>query len=117
MSEWCNTPGVQWELLFGAIILGAVGSVVIGWLRQRQLRLWDLRDSPVAPSTAAHLWTLGICTVAFGMVISYAVYATEECAPIQQSANVRYWWGGIVIGVVCCLFSLVNANRSYERGR
>ena len=116
MSGFLNTPNVEWVLLISAIVLGTVGAVVIGWLRKRQLRLWDLRDSLVAPSMAVHLWTLGICAVVVGVVLSNAIYSAD-IAPEQKWANVFCWWVGNVIGAAGCLFSLVGANRSYERGR
>ena len=112
-----NTPGAEWILAIFAILLGVAGGCVVGGLRLRRLRQWDLHDSVVAPSPAVYFWTLGIFSVVAAVVLPLAMYASDAIAPEQKFYNTVGWWGGLAVSVACCLLTLRCVARFYERSR
>ncbi|MCY4027098.1 MAG: hypothetical protein OXH75_12400 [Acidobacteria bacterium] len=103
-------------MLIVSVVIGTFAAFVVALFRGRQLERWDLRNSLVAPSTAAILWTVALSAVIPAALMSLSVYTAEPCAPAQKTANVLYLWAGALVGVAVCLFGLAIANRRYARG-
>lgn len=110
-GAWCNQPGRESDLLIAAVILGALAAVVVFLVRRHQLRNWDLRVSPVMPSTTAILWAVALCAVILAVMLSLAVYYADPCAPEQKVANVAFLWAGVLLGVLLCLGGLLGATK------
>ena len=115
-GAWCNEPGRELELLIAAILVGVIAAFVVLLFRGRQMARWNLRDSPVGPSTTATLWAVALCAAVPAVLVSFSVYAAEPCAPDQKTANILYLWAGVLVGVALCLGGLGMANRRHVRG-
>ena len=115
-GPWCNELGREWDLLISAVAIGTIAAVVIWLVRGHQLQRWDLRNSNVAPSTTATLWTVALCAAVPSILLSLSVYTADPCDPDQKTANVLYLWSGVLVGVALCLAVLHWANRRYVKG-
>lgn len=115
-GPWCNQPGREWDLLISAMAISMVAALLVWLVRGRQLQRWDLRDSPVAPSTTAILWTVALCAVVPAGLLSLSVYTAEPCAPAQKMANIVFLWVGVLGGTALCLVGLFGAKTWYVRG-
>ena len=115
-GTWCNEPGREWDLLIFAVVIGMIAAFVVWLVRGRQLQRWDLRASPVAPSTTAILWTVALCAIIPTSLLSLSIYTADPCAPEQQRANVVWRWAGVVVAAAACLAGLQVAKAQYVKG-
>ena len=115
-GAWCNEPGREWDLLISTIVIGALAAFVVWLVRGRQLQRWNLRKSPVAPSTTVTLWTIAVCAVVPTVLLSLSVYGAEACAPDQRTANILYLWMGVLLATTACLAGLLVAKTTYVKG-
>lgn len=110
-DAWCNTPGTETQLLFGAVALGTVGWIVGLGLRKRALGRWDLRDSPGALSIRTFVWSFAALFVGSGLVLWFVLSGADGCAPEQKQANTLFLGLGMLGGAALCLIGLEVANR------
>lgn len=115
-GAWCNQPDREWYLLVSTLAIGAIAAFVVWLVRERQLQRWDLRKSPVAPSTALTLWTIAGFAIIPAVLLSFSIYTADPCDPDQKSANVLYLWIGVVLGTAACLVGLLIAKTTYVKG-
>lgn len=112
-DAWCNAPGREVALLLYAAVFGGVGAIVVGWMRMRGLKCWDLRHSAGAPSTWTVVWVFLAIFLVSGLVLSFRLDGAEGCAPEQRGMNTWFLWGGILGGAGLCLAGWVVANKAY----
>ena len=112
-DAWCNAPGREMALLLYAVLFGGGGAFVVGWMRMRGLKHWDLRLSTSAPSTSTVVWVLLAVLLVSGLVLSFLLDGAEGCAPEQRGMNTWFLWGGILGGAGLCLAGWVVANKAY----
>lgn len=118
MSEWSaflNRPGTELIFLLLPVVVFSVGGLAIYGCRKRQLSRWNLRDSPVAPSTAAHL-RLPTAAAVLAIAILAGIAFGLDFAPDQRNRDIVCGFIGIGIGWFVCFRSINWANRSYLRG-
>ena len=116
-DAWCNAPGREMALLLYAAAFGGVGAFVVWQVRMRGLKRWDLRLSTSAPSTWTVVWVLLAVFLVSGLVLSFLLDGADGCAPEQRAVNMRFLWGGLLVGAVLCLMVRIGANKWYARRR
>ena len=117
MSGWCNTPGAQWVMLIGPILIGVAAAIIVRSLRVQQLRRWDLRKALTAPPVSPYTWTIVIFAVVGALSLTLANVAAEACAPEQKVVNVICLWIGFGFFAAISLLSLAHASKLYREGR
>ena len=115
LSLVLRTPNSEWLFLVSLGVIFILVGFAIFWRRRRQLRRWNLRTSPVSPSTAAHLWVLTIFTVLTAASLVWIVFSLD-IAPEQRDRDIAFGVMGIVIGFLSCIWLLNWAKQSYLRG-
>ena len=108
-------PDSEWLFLVSLVVAFFLVGFVIFWRRRRQLRRWNLRTSPVSPSTAVHLWVLTIFTALTGALLVWIAFSLD-IAPEQRDRDIGFGVMGIVIGFLACIWLLYWAKQSYLRG-
>lgn len=115
LSLFLRTPDSEWLFLGSLVVVFFLVGLVISWRRRRQLRRWNLRTSPAAPSTAVYLWALTIFAVLIGALLCWIVFGID-IAPEQRNRDIGFGFMGIVIGFLICLWCIIWAKQSYLRG-
>lgn len=86
-------------LLVSLAGIGLVGGVGVYLSYRRQLRSWNLADSPIAPdpSRGRNVLIVAIVAIAVGFAL-YNWFSEIGIPPDQQWANIFGWSGGSVLG-------------------
>lgn len=115
LSLFLKEPKSEWLFLVSLVAVFFLVALVVFWRRRRQLRRWNLRTSPVAPSTAVLLWVLSIFAVLTVASLFWIVFGLD-IAPEQRDRDIVFGVMGIGVGFSFCLWSINWANQLYLGG-